>query len=191
MALPARLPRVPMRTSLGFVFSMLERSITDSLSVRQFGESEILQVLAFFDTDPPECAFCGSTNVERWDHLIPVSLGGETVLGNMVLACRKCDDSKGQRPFEQWMESSVPGSPASRGVADRQLKRKRIKDYQASFGYAVRPLPTRLVAGEQARLDEIRRKAREVRSELNQLIIDFRKRTTLQTDVVLDADPSL
>ena len=102
MELAQKLPKVPMRTNLGFVFSMLERSITDSLSVRRFGQSEMAQVLAFFNTDPPECAFCGEANVKRWDHLIPVSLGGETVIGNMVLACGRCDDSKGQRPFEQW-----------------------------------------------------------------------------------------
>src|SRR5207249_12096330 len=71
-----RLPKVPMRTNLGFVFSMLERSITDSLSVRRFGQNEIAQVMEFFGAEHPECVFCGDTAVDRWDHLVPVSLGG-------------------------------------------------------------------------------------------------------------------
>jgi hypothetical protein len=58
-----KLPKVSMRTNLGFVFAMLERSITDSLSLRKFGKEEMVEVLAFFDTNPPECVFCGTTAV--------------------------------------------------------------------------------------------------------------------------------
>jgi hypothetical protein len=84
------------------------------------------------------------------------------------------------------MESGVAGSPTSRGIAGVQQRRQRIEDYQAASGYLVRPLPTRLSADEQARLDAIRRKTAEVRSELTNLIVDFQMRTgTAQTDVAL------
>lgn len=39
------------------------------------------------------CAYCGGP-VETWDHLVPITLGGETVPGNMVPACRSCNSRK-------------------------------------------------------------------------------------------------
>jgi hypothetical protein len=36
-----KLPKAPVRTSLGFVFSLLDRAITDSLSARKFGRAEM------------------------------------------------------------------------------------------------------------------------------------------------------
>src|SRR6266545_5524424 len=173
----SQMPKAPRSTSLPWVFALLERAITDSLSTRRFGKSEMLKILGFFGSDPPVCAFCGTPDISRWDHLIPVTLGGETVLGNMVPACGKCDDSKGQKPYGEWIESAVPGSPASRGVADVQQRRLRIQEYQATFGYSPRPLLTRLTRDEQARLETIRRKTDEVRNELGQLVLDFRART--------------
>ena len=44
-----------------------------------------MKVLDFFDPTPHECIFCGNLDVKRWDHLVPISKGGDTVLGNMVL----------------------------------------------------------------------------------------------------------
>ena len=82
----AKLPRVPGRTTPGFAFSILDRAISECLSRRQFGAVEIKQVIEFFDIDPPECVFCGATPVSRWDHLVPINGGGETLLGNMVPA---------------------------------------------------------------------------------------------------------
>ena len=72
--------------------------------------------MAFFGKNPPECVFCGNREVKRWDHLVPVMKGGETVLGNMVPACARCDDSKQAFPFEEWMVSDAKWSPKSRGV---------------------------------------------------------------------------
>jgi hypothetical protein len=125
----AKLPRVPQRTTPGFVFSILDRSIKDCLSRRQFGLVEIKQVIDFFGEGPPECVFCGSAAVARWDHLVPITSGGETVLGNMVPSCARCDDSKQHRPYEEWMLSEGPSSLKGRGVTDVEARIERLKEY--------------------------------------------------------------
>ena len=47
---------------------------------------------------------------------------------------------------------------------------------------------TRLTPDEQARLETIRRKTEEVRNELRHLVLDFRARKAVETDVLLDSD---
>jgi hypothetical protein len=61
---------------------------------------------------------------------------GSTVLGNMVLACQRCDHSKSQREFSEWMASDTPESPQSRGVADIPQRIDRIKAYVEQYGYS-------------------------------------------------------
>ena len=134
------------------------------------------QVLAFFDTAEPECVFCGSSAIRRWDHLVAVSQGGETVLGNMVPACGRCDDSKQHFPFEEWMIGDAKWSPKSQGVTDVQQRVERIKAYVAHFDYQVRPLETRLTEQELERLEEIRSRLEALRSDVDTLITDFRQR---------------
>lgn len=77
-----KLPRVPARTTTGFAFSMVDRALRERLAERKFGRAEVEKVLEHFG-DPPNCAFCGDERIARWDHLVPVTRGGDTVLGNM------------------------------------------------------------------------------------------------------------
>lgn len=171
------LPRIPQRTTPGFAFSMVERSIQDCLAKRDFGKAEIDKVLYFFNTDPPECVFCGSREVARWDHLIPFTKGGETVLGNMVLACSSCDDSKQALPFDEWLLSDAKCSPASRRVKNIDQRLERIKAYQQHFGYTPRSLEKRLTKGELRRLKMIRFRLQNIRKDIESLIDDYRART--------------
>ena len=64
----------------------------------------------------PATCFLISPHVQRWDQLVPVCKGGETILGNMVPACARCDDAKRQFTFEEFMDGSGGHSPLSRGV---------------------------------------------------------------------------
>jgi hypothetical protein len=73
-----KLPNVPERMSPSSVFSNVERAIHECLAVRQFGPNEMQQVVAFFGRSPVESVYCGSVEVARWDHLIPIRRGGET-----------------------------------------------------------------------------------------------------------------
>jgi 5-methylcytosine-specific restriction endonuclease McrA len=115
--------------------------------------------------------------VSRWDHLVSIYQGGETVLGNMVLSCAPCDNSKGKQPFDVWMRSAAPGSPASRGVADIEARIDRIRAYVAHYCYVVRPLEERLDAEERRMLADIREKLQVARVEAEALVAHYRVRT--------------
>jgi len=173
----AQLPSVPGRTTPGFAFSILDRAISECLSRQQFGAAEVKQVIDFFGGNPLECAFCGAIPVTRWDHLIPIHRGGETILGNMVPACGPCDDSKQHRPYEVWMLGEGQSSLKSRGVADVGTRLERLRAYVQHFGYSPCPLNERLTAEELARLTAIRAKLHEARSDLEALIVEYRRRT--------------
>lgn len=170
------LPRVPQRTTPGFAFSMVERALQECLATRKFGQEEIKKVLKFFRANEPECVFCGSSHVERWDHLMPVSKGGETVLGNMVPACAQCDDAMRELPFDEWMVSDDRYSPKSLGVKDIDQRIKRIKAYINYFDYTLRSLEQRLNKQELKRLKTIRSKIQEIRGDIEALIDDHRTR---------------
>jgi len=172
-----KLPKAPQRTTPGFVFSLVERSIQEGIARRKFGQSEMAQILAFFDHEPPECVYCGDHNIARWDHLIPVSKGGETTLGNLVPACALCDDSKRDVPFDEWMVSDAKNSPKSRHVEDIARRIECIKAYAQHFGYAPRLLQERLNAEETGRLKNIQLNLSKVRKEIEDLIADYRART--------------
>ncbi len=165
-----KLPGISKRMTPTFGFSILTHAVREGLSTRRFGKSEVEAVITFFGPRPPECVFCGSADIRRWDHLIPVGLGGDTVLGNMVLACSRCDHSKGRRPFDEWMRSDAPFSPASRGVPDLERRIARLNAYMVHFGYSPRQHQERLTPDELSRFAVIRTKRRELRREINELI---------------------
>ena len=156
---------------------MVGRALRECFAERQFGQEEMAEVLSFFATDPPECVFCGSQEVKRWNHLVAINEGGETVLGNMVPACARCDDSKRSEPFEEWMISSVKGSPQSRGITDVAQRIERIKAYVQRFDYRVRTLEERLDGQELERLRSVQSRLQELRKDVDTLIADYRTRT--------------
>lgn len=172
------LPKVPQRTTPGFAFSMVYRALSECLARRQFGQREIKQVLEFFGKDLPECVFCGSKEVKRWDHLVSIKEGGETVIGNIVPACASCDDSKRDLPFEEWMMSDFSNSPKSRGISDIKTRVVCIKGYIQHFGYTPKSLEKRLSKQEFKRLKEIHIRLQSIREAIEELVNDYRARTT-------------
>ncbi len=51
-----------------------------------------------------QCAYCGAENVPlEIDHIHPRSLGGSDRISNLTLACRDCNQEKGNRPVEQFL----------------------------------------------------------------------------------------
>jgi 5-methylcytosine-specific restriction endonuclease McrA len=179
MTVQHRYPKVPMRTTLGFSFSMLERALFECLGDRKFGMSEIEQVLAFFKNEPPECVFCGSQEVRRWDHLIPIKKGGETVLGNMVPSCARCDDSKRDLSIEEWMLGNAPNSPKNRGMVDVERRVQRIYEYMTCFGYQPRRLEERLTPEERAQVEQVRDEMQRLQENMQDLIQNYQKRNRI------------
>ncbi|KAA3644150.1 MAG: HNH endonuclease [Chloroflexi bacterium] len=172
-----RLPRSPSRTTAGFAFSILNRAIKEGFADRAFGKAEMQEVLAFFDTPEPECVFCGSLEVARWDHLFPISRGGDTVLGNMVLACARCDDSKQHLDFEEWMLSDQRYSPNTRGVKNLDARIARINEYEKAYSYEPMQIERRLNATEFNTMNSLQTRMAQLKDELEELIQDHRERT--------------
>jgi hypothetical protein len=166
-----KLPETPGRITPGFIFGDFERMLEECLSDRKFGKAEKLKVLEYFGDESPRCVYCGSTEVRRWDHLVAVRSGGETVLGNLVPACAPCDNTKGKTPFDEFLR----GRDLVREEAEERIE--RLRGYMAAFEYKVVPLDERLTDDESERLAALRAKAGELRAEVEALIEDHRQRT--------------
>jgi len=172
-----RLPAAPQRTTPGSVFPDVDRALKDCLGRRRFGQKEMSKVLEMLQMVEPECIFCRSPGIQRWDHLVAIRQGGETVLGNMVPSCARCDDSKRELDYDQWMISDARNSPKSRRIADVAERLQRIKEFVRQSKYEVTPVEERLDATERERLAGIRARFQDLRQEVEALIRDYGART--------------
>ncbi|MBS4753241.1 HNH endonuclease [Nocardioides sp. zg-ZUI104] len=83
------------------------------------------------------CSYCGDPWTE-WDHLRPIVVEQQPTgyiheLSNLVPACGKCNQSKGNKPWKQWMFSDAAKSPKSRGIADLDERAERLQAYEATY----------------------------------------------------------
>ena len=81
-----------------------------------------------------ECCYCGSTASE-WDHLRPLVInkmptGYISEIHNLVPACGKCNQSKGNKPWSSWIVSSAKLSPKSKNIVDLDLRIQRLSNYE-------------------------------------------------------------
>jgi hypothetical protein len=159
----------------GFGFVTLGRCIRETFTTWNFGAEQREQVLRELCPAGPECVYCGSPDVGRWDHLYPVAEGGDTVIGNMVPACPRRDDSKGQRPYRQWMLGDARYSPKTRGVPDLEARLARIDAYVAAHAYRPVPVEERLTPEEAAELARLREAMALLRRDLDALVGRYRE----------------
>lgn len=87
-------------------------------------EDEVQHALSLLNMDAQTicCSYCGDTYTE-WDHLNPLivnkkATGYISEISNLVPACGKCNQSKGNKQWKTWMLSNANLSPATRGVTD-------------------------------------------------------------------------
>ena len=52
---------------------------------------------------------------------------------NLVPACGKCNQSKGNKHWKAWMLSNAELSPFSRRIPDIELRIKRLEDYEQQY----------------------------------------------------------
>lgn len=169
----SRRPRPPTKIDTSFAFQYVDRALHEGLGRRVFAKADQDAVLEFLGD---RCVYCGSEEFKRWDHLVAVTRGGETVAGNLVPACAACDDSKQAEEFDVWMRGAAPKSPASRGIGDIDERISRLREYQGHFGYTVVALAQRLSEEERAELARVRGKAAELRREAEELIRRWKTR---------------
>jgi hypothetical protein len=95
---------------------------------------EALRILGM-SADDVRCAYCGDQSTE-WDHLRPLVVnrrptGYISEIGNLVPACGKCNQSKGNTHWLAWMKSKVRRSPFTRQVVDLESRIERLRAYEA------------------------------------------------------------
>lgn len=135
----------PTKISSGYALSMLDRALKEEICDRSFTKKDIDEVRKYFENKGlPGCVYCGSSDLKRWDHLVPASGGGDTVKGNLVPSCSSCDDSKQNKNYKTWMVSDADKSPKSKGVIDISNRITAIDGYVAHYGYSAKPVTERL-----------------------------------------------
>lgn len=99
-------------------------------------KDKVREALAILNIDPSDvrCAYCGNPSTE-WDHLRPLVLdkrptGYISEIANLVPACGKCNQSKRNKPWREWIIGSAPLSPKSRGVSKLDEKIERLDAYE-------------------------------------------------------------
>jgi hypothetical protein len=98
--------------------------------------SEIGEALAILGMSPDDvrCAYCGDKSTE-WDHLRPLvrnrrPTGFISEIANLVPACGKCNQSKGNKPWKEWLMSSAKLSPTGRGILRNELRIAALERYE-------------------------------------------------------------
>jgi hypothetical protein len=144
----------------GFGLSMLDRAVKEYFAERCTADD--LKELAehFAEEGVLRCVYCGAENPSRWDHLHPVSDGGDSSPGNLVPACGRCDDSKQDRTIEEWAHSKSKHRPPLERLPQIQA---RIERYRKLFVYLPKKFEEKLTRKQRAiyrrfrwRLDALR-----------------------------------
>jgi hypothetical protein len=98
--------------------------------------AEIEEALCVLGMDPADvrCAYCGDPKSE-WDHLRPIVVGRRPTgyiseIANLVPSCGKCNQSKGNSQWRDWIVSTKKRSPTSRGIADMANRIARLEAYE-------------------------------------------------------------
>lgn len=107
--------------------------------VRHPSAAEVKKALDILGMTPRRvrCCYCGDPKTE-WDHLRATikdrkPTGFITQISNLVPACSKCNQSKTNKPWREWITGPAAKSPASRGIKDLDERIKRLTDYENAW----------------------------------------------------------
>ncbi len=97
---------------------------------------EIAEALAILRMEPSDvrCAYCGDKSSE-WDHLRPLVVkrrptGFISEIANLVPSCGKCNQSKGNTAWRDWMLGKAKLSPTGRGLPNIAERISRLEAYE-------------------------------------------------------------
>ena len=66
-------------------------------------------VIAQLKREASTCAYCGCVLIDKQtDHMIPLVLGGEHSLRNIVIVCPTCNGRKARLSYDEWLERIDP-----------------------------------------------------------------------------------
>ena len=117
--------------------STLTNAFTSSITPQvEPSDEEIGRALQILQLDAADlrCAYCGDPCTE-WDHLRPLVVdkrptGYITEIRNLVPACGKCNQSKGNKHWKDWMMSKARRSPSTRQISNLAEKIRRLEAYE-------------------------------------------------------------
>ena len=99
-------------------------------------DEEIYEAFEILDQSPETvtCIYCGEKMTE-WDHLNPLivdkkATGYISEIKNLVPACGKCNQSKGNSYWRDWIMSNAELSPKSKGVKDIKRRIAILEKYE-------------------------------------------------------------
>ena len=160
------LNRLPNRTYPASGLSIIDRAVKESFAKR-CTKSDLEELRRYFlKHGGLRCVYCGSRHPTRWDHVHPVSKGGDTVKGNLVPACASCDDSKQDRTLDEWFSSASKKMPPTER---HKAIKHRVSDYQAHFGYQAKRFRAKLTKDQREAYDGFRRRLDALRCYLGQV----------------------
>ena len=143
---------------------------------------EALGILGM-DQDTFQCSYCGSTASE-WDHLRPLVLNKQPTgyiseIQNLVPACGKCNQSKGNKSWATWIVSSAKLSPKTREIGDLEERIKKLEAYESWLEPTV--VDFEAVVGKEKwkqhwdnweQVQDTMRQAQELATEINKTIAE-------------------
>lgn len=111
-----------------FVNSLIPAVYPDANEIRT-----AIQILGLRVEDL-RCTYCGDKSSE-WDHLRPLVVhrrptGFISEIANLVPSCGKCNQSKGNRNWRDWMLSTARHSPTARQIAQVGERVNRLEAFE-------------------------------------------------------------
>lgn len=157
------LEKLPTKMSAGFGLSMIDRAVKESFADR-CPTAQLSQIRRYFEANGGlSCLYCRQAPATRWDHLHPVSRGGDTVPGNLVPACGSCDDSKQDRDVEDWLASASEKRPP---IGEQARIVAEVEAYRTHFQYVPRSFEDKLSPQQLVTYRAFQEELRALRSHL-------------------------
>ena len=161
-----RLEKLPNRMSAGLGLSMIDRAVKEKMLPPRCTQEDLASLRAYFEANGTHrCFYCDAPEPMRWDHLHPVSKGGDTAPGNLVPACPRCDDSKQDRDVTAWIASKSRHRPPPERL-DALLR--KIEAYRKRFPYEPVAFESRLPSGQLESYMRFREQIAALRRHLEQ-----------------------
>lgn len=126
-------------TIMGRLSSITNSFVNGIIPSIKPSDAEIKKALQVLEQkeDDVRCVYCGDKKTE-WDHLHPLIIGKKptgyiTEIANLVPACGKCNQSKGNSDWKEWMLSDAEKSPKTREISDINKRIQLIEKYEKIF----------------------------------------------------------
>jgi len=121
---------------MGRSSSITNSFINGIIPLIQPSENEIDEVLKIFNLtkENVKCVYCGDKSTE-WDHLRPIIIdkkptGYISEIQNLVPACGKCNQSKGNKNWKSWINGNAKQSPFTRKIENLNKKIEQLTEFE-------------------------------------------------------------